>query len=97
MTGIAIERQLEVYQRLSCVDCSVNTLDNDEYYMVHDDLWNSAGMDGDGGMLCIGCLEARLGRELTSADFMDAPCNSDGWSAQSPRLRDRIARNGGVR
>ena len=45
------------------------------------------------GMLCIGCLERRLGRTLTASDFIDAPINNlrpPRWKI-SDRLRDRLA------
>lgn len=58
-----------------CVDCKVNTAANDEYYMVHSHVWKQTGLGPHGGMLCIGCLEERIGRKLTSADFTDAPIN----------------------
>ena len=60
-----------------------------EYYSVHDAIWDAAGMQRDDGMLCVGCLEARLGRQLTHADFDDAPINTFDCS---PRLRDRLRR-----
>ena len=47
------------------------------------------------GMLCIGCVEARLGRTLDSGDFLDAPINhmaSTGVISSSRRLRDRLRR-----
>jgi hypothetical protein len=68
-----------------------------EYYMVHHHVWHAAGMpehklgyQGAGpGFLCMGCLEARLGRCLTPADFIDAPINRpDRWN--SPRLNARL-------
>jgi hypothetical protein len=46
-----------------------------EWYMVHDDVWKAAGMETMGGALCIGCLEERLGRDLTADDFKDCPLN----------------------
>jgi hypothetical protein len=61
--------------------------------MVHDHVWAEAGMPlselaGDGLYLCVGCLEERLGRVLTRADFTDAPINEpDPWD--TPRLADR--------
>jgi hypothetical protein len=64
---------------------------NDEYYMVHDALWKLAGMEPDGGMLCIGCLETRLGRKLVRGDFTDYPINSGQLFPQSSRLRERLA------
>lgn len=72
-----------------CVDCAVNTHHNDEYYMVHDHVWGQeAGMEPHGGMLCIGCLEARILRRLTKDDFTDAPVNF--IFPQSERLKDRL-------
>jgi len=58
--------------------------------MVLDAVWLSAHPD-DFGNLCVGCLEARLGRRLTPRDFSWCPLNvgaalGDG----SARLRDRL-------
>lgn len=81
--------QAAIHVAFACVDCSVNTSDIHEYYMVHDELWLGAGMTFDGGMLCIGCLEDRLGRDLTHKDFTDAPVNH-GVFRQSERLLNRL-------
>ncbi len=50
------------------------------------------------GYLCVGCLEARLGRQLHRGDFADAPLNDlsyyrpeKAWWHRSDRLRDRLA------
>jgi hypothetical protein len=40
-----------------------------EIYTVRESVWKAAGMEPMGGSLCIGCLEARLGRDLTWRDF----------------------------
>lgn len=40
-----------------------------EVYMVRRKIWKQAGMEPWGGCLCIGCLEKRLGRQLTPRDF----------------------------
>ena len=59
-----------------------------EYYVVADQLWTAAGMAKDGGFLCIGCLERRIGRRLSSADFPPCPLNEpDPWD--TPRLASR--------
>lgn len=76
-----------------CLDCGVDTDAIDEYYMVHDALWRE-GAAGDRAQLCIGCLEARLGRTLTAADFTDAEVNSVDLARRSTRLRDRLTREG---
>ena len=36
-----------------------------------------AGMAPDGAFLCVGCLAARIGRELNAANFADALVNTD--------------------
>jgi hypothetical protein len=72
-----------------CRDCGVNTTGvNGEYYMVQDAIWKQAKMHRNGGMLCIGCLERRIGRRLTKLDFKVAPVN-DGDRC-SDRMRDRL-------
>jgi hypothetical protein len=84
-----------------CRDCYAATMPpwtpdaRYEWYMVHDHVWSAAGMGG--GYLFIGCLEHRLGRQLTAADFTGAPVNSLGpevshyaWSQRSGRLLARL-------
>lgn len=77
-----------------CLDCKVNTLHIDEYYMVTDELWAAANKKKR-GMLCIGCLEARLGRELTAEDFPPLPINR-GVFYMSDRLKARISTSNGA-
>ncbi|MBT1509460.1 hypothetical protein KIP88_03000 [Bradyrhizobium sp. SRL28] len=87
-----------------CIDCGIDTAPKDdrrrrgartsEWYMVHDRVWAAAGMPPMSmfetkDFLCIGCLEARLGRRLNPDDFTDASINQpDRWS--SPRLNARL-------
>ena len=80
--------QTEDY-RLFCVDCKQNVgpLGLDEIYMVQDSLWALARMTPTGGMLCIGCLELRIGRRLVAGDFTDCPLNRE--PSMSQRLRQR--------
>lgn len=80
------------FSDFECVDCSINTLFENEYYMVHDHVWSGeAGMDSDGGMLCIGCLEVRIGRNLDGDDFTDCRLNrSPSIYDKSVRLQDRL-------
>jgi hypothetical protein len=87
-----------------CKDCGVNTMPatNEqggtpkgchECYMVHDELWAKAGMEED-EMLCVGCLEKRLGRELIAGDFTDAIINDPDFPLHTPRLRFRLTSGG---
>lgn len=88
-----------------CDDCGTPTfrLDRpDEYYMVTQDVWAEAGMDPDHipdddawtgpdhHYLCIGCLEARLGRQLTAEDFTSVPVNTLAFGWKTGRLLDRL-------
>jgi hypothetical protein len=85
---------------LYCTDCTADTVPPDgpdEYYIVTDEVWAEAGgiagtscvHDGD-LILCIGCLEARVGRTLDEADFPSfRPVNKPSpWHTE--RLNDRL-------
>lgn len=81
-----ITYETEMMNGFLCLDCRVHTGEINEYFMVHDDVWLEANPASD-GMLCLGCLEARLGRPLVAEDFTDAPVNHQSFARQSPRLR----------
>ena len=57
-----------------CFDCG----SDDDWYMLRDEVWTATGM-GKHGHLCIACVEQRLGRLVTRADFTDASVN-DLWA-----------------
>ena len=94
-----------------------------EAYLVHDEVWAAAGMDGSrrvtppgelrvgsegeprlfemspillvGEFVCVGCIERRLGRQLTPSDFRDTPAGSPFNHSEpqvyTPRLESRLA------
>jgi hypothetical protein len=83
-----------------CADCGVGCHSiNESAYMVTNELWALAwppekikpwhNMPGQ-QVLCIGCLESRIGRRLTAADFTQCPLNGDDGYKRSKRLRDRM-------
>jgi hypothetical protein len=76
------------YKEFDCIDCGVSTVHNHEYYMVKKKVWRAVGNPK--GMLCIGCLEGRLGRQLVRTDFLKCPVNSDLDHRRSDRLSDRL-------
>jgi hypothetical protein len=81
-----------------CADCGVDTVDIGEYYMLHDEVWSATGMPTEPDLrsyLCVGCVEGRLGRILSRADFTDAPLNTT-WppANRSGRLINRLVRGG---
>jgi hypothetical protein len=79
-----------------CADCGTPTVKRgrpSEWYMVQDSVWEAAGMPATPDLksyLCIGCLEVRLGRRLTPADFTAAGANDPAQSWMTPRLLDRL-------
>lgn len=85
-----------------CIDCEVYTCPINgiaEYYSLKDNIWftanppNTKGSKYDNGMLCIGCVEKRLGRELNLKDFIKCPLNElDFPWKKSQRLIDRLSR-----
>lgn len=80
---------MENFDNFDCIDCKVNTLKICEYYMVKNHVWYHTGLGPCDGMLCISCLENRIGRTLLSSDFVDLPINTTKM-LRSPRLISRI-------
>jgi len=83
----------------NCADCGVGTITLGEWYVVHDRLWEQAwiarrkswhgkvpGLE----ILCIGCLEQRIGRTLMADDFTDSAVNDPFADAFLERLFDRL-------
>jgi hypothetical protein len=68
-----------------CVGCGANVLDLGEFfYKVTDELWEQSG--GGKGVLCIKCLETRIGRTLVPEDFPPVRINRQ----RSTRLRAKM-------
>src|SRR5262245_21304420 len=80
-------------EEANCTDCRWNTIWLGEFYAVHNDVWERASCRKPRPhMLCIGCLEERLGRQLKPNDFTDAPINDPALPNTSNRLRNRMRR-----
>jgi hypothetical protein len=63
-----------------CMDCELNTSRLREHFMLEQDVWESIiRLSERDGMLCVGCVELRLGRTLTPDDFDPA------WRHLSPQ------------
>jgi hypothetical protein len=71
-------------EREAKIDAYVDS--SSEVYYVKPQTWKAAGIGVDGGCLCIGCLELRLGRNLTPKDFPEHPFNR---MTGTKRLLDR--------
>jgi hypothetical protein len=58
-----------------CVDCGKDTfVDSRDYYMVDWEVWKKHGV-GD-KMLCMDCMETRLGHKLRKEEILDCPLNN---------------------
>jgi hypothetical protein len=83
------EYSAEEVKLFTCVGCGVNTLEINEYYMVQFHIWQAViPKHYQREVLCIGCLEGYLGRELVTKDFIEAPINYRG--PRSQRLQQRM-------
>lgn len=95
------ERTRRIRETFKCLDCRTCTEVLREYFMVHNHVWLEAFPEASQwpkGMLCVGCLETRLGRTLSQVDFqLDLPINRcpNPYFRQSDRLKDRLTRSGG--
>jgi hypothetical protein len=74
----SVDHDPEIDTAFRCVDCGKDT-GGGEYYMVGDDVWAASGLAPNGGMLCLGCLERRIGRLLTGEDFTALMPSLDVW------------------
>ena len=55
----------------------MNTGPAEEYFMLRHELWKRlVGRRDRCGMLCLRCVELRLGRGLCGRDFLQAPVNA---------------------
>jgi hypothetical protein len=62
---------MKIRSDFSCADCGIDMSD-DFGYMLVAPLWLEA-MPGGTGLLCLGCVEHRIGRSLVEADFAITP------------------------
>jgi len=77
-------------RRWLCLDCKRDTSQLREHYFLKGEIWSRVHSSAI-GMLCIGCVETRLGRKLTASDFTDAHINDPKRYEMSDRLRSRLA------
>jgi hypothetical protein len=73
-----------------CSDCGVDLIKIGEYYIVKDKVWDEVASKNE--LLCIGCLEKRIGRKLISEDFPEIELNYGKNYSQSRRLLNRMGK-----
>lgn len=76
-------------RKFLCLDCGVDTGRLLEHYFVETALWLSV-VSSTLGMLCVGCLETRLGRRLVPSDFPAVWINDPRLEPKSQRLLSRL-------
>jgi len=80
-------RVLKRYARFECEACG--RFCRDEYYMLRTELWQKVCRSNN--MLCIGCVEDRLGRKLVPTDFnLEETFASATQFPPSRRLKQRL-------
>jgi hypothetical protein len=90
-----------------CRDCGKDTFEIHESYMLDDDVWNKAIKKEPSYfedeyhpvtkktlrvLLCIGCVEKRIGRLLVPGDFPDFGINDHSAIHGSERIRHRLGK-----
>ena len=79
------------YYMFKCYDCGECTQCEAEYYMLKDEVWYSAmTARSKPSILCVGCVESRLGRLLTKDDFSAVPLNEMPFWPRSEKLSARL-------
>jgi hypothetical protein len=75
--GMANRAEIHAHFLKTAIGLQGSVDEQSELYVVHPWVWERSGLGGDGGCLCVGCLERRIGRALTPDDFTpDATFNS---------------------
>jgi hypothetical protein len=89
--GIMTRKEIDVALAIHGVATQTLTADQ-EVYTVTQEVWRATGLEDQGGCLCVGCLEKRIGRRLKPRDFLpDDPFNAPDFPA-TRRLRKRRGR-----
>jgi hypothetical protein len=55
-----------------CKECDKDCfIDDKDYYMVKHEIWSKVGVGK--GMLCMDCIETKIGHKLTKDDIIECP------------------------
>ena len=85
MSLLSVNEQVD--PEFACTDCHVDVVAiGESWYMLTDRIWQQIRGRG---MLCLGCVEQRLGRPLEPNDFSHALANQS-TRQHGPRLRNRL-------
>ena len=62
-------------KEFNCKCCGKSTLTNRDYYMLEDKLWLELNNGKYEGMMCMDCVESKLGRKIAIKDLAPVPLN----------------------
>lgn len=79
-------------KKFLCLDCNEDTGRSGEHYMLNDSTWHLTGLKKF-GMLCVCCVEKRIGRMLKASDFNNSYLNNPRTGMISARLMNRMTRS----
>jgi len=80
-------------RKWKCLECQIDTGKIGEHYMLWSTIWEKIH-NSPIGMLCIGCAEKRLGRQLNMGDFNKSHINRvKPGETKSVRLMNRLTSN----
>jgi hypothetical protein len=68
-----------------CLDCHVGIYQVGHFCMLTDPIWEKTGLGYLDGMLCLDCIEKRIGRPLRYTDFRK--CDSKGARSDTNHIR----------
>lgn len=86
----ALKRKPPVPLDWTCMDCGRDTAASNERYSLKHMIWRRVNPIIL-GMLCLKCVEDRLGRALYRSDFSSAPINAK-YTHACPALAERLRR-----
>ena len=80
-------------KRWLCLDCRKDCGKSGEHFMLIDETWAKVH-NSPRGMLCVDCLEKRLGRQLCASDFNASHVNRvKPGESKSQKLLDRMCQD----
>jgi hypothetical protein len=75
---------IDLARRTRCRDCGLDVTAAGHWHMLLDSVWARTGLGPEDGVLCLPCIEKRLGRRLVYADFRRTNrSNRQDWGGHS--------------
>jgi DNA-directed RNA polymerase subunit RPC12/RpoP len=79
----------EIRKGFLCMDCGKDIYKSNEYYTLLNKVWHRICPTDWKGILCLTCVEKRLGRKLHRDDFLRCTNNTE-QAKVCPELAERL-------